>query len=118
MKFLLFFSCVSAFIVSFGNASAQSSSKKLIIGSWVSKDDRKYEVVFTKTKELEYYDDALTATYNYRITNDSLITINKSDSSVFYYSVENISNRYLSLIYLARGNILIFRRKQNNKYSN
>jgi len=54
--------------------------------------------------------------FSYKISNDSLITIDKSDSnSVYYYAIQNLDSKYFSLLYLGRGNMLIFRRKINKK---
>src|SRR6266700_5323395 len=102
MKCAFVFMFLFAFSFTWKNGIAQTNDRKMIIGRWVSVDDRKYVVVFTSTEKREYYDKALSSVYSYSIKNDSLIAKDKSDGDVFYYSIENLSKKYLSLMYLGR----------------
>jgi len=89
----------------------QTNNKKLIVGRWRSKADHKYEIVFTKSAKIDYYRNKITSSSLYWIKGDTLIVKDKSDSSYNYYSIENLSNNYLSLMYLARGNMLVFQKE-------
>jgi hypothetical protein len=99
------------------SAPTQTNYKALIIGRWQSEIDHKYEVVFAKNYRIDYYDKKTGDTFFYKIKGDSLIAISKSDSSIYYYTIEGISKKYLSLMYLARGNSLVFRRELVNLVS-
>jgi hypothetical protein len=107
LLFLLLFNLHSPLI----NGPAQMSYQSLIMGRWQSESDHKYEVVFTKTSKIDYYDKKIVSTYSYRIKRDSLVAKDKSDNSFYYYSIENLSKKYLSLMYLGRGNIIVFKRE-------
>lgn len=106
---LLFFFFANAQSKNEGNSSVK------IIGIWVSVDDVKNQVVFTKKTKLDYYGKMLVASYSYRIAGDSLTAKDKSDGSIYRYSVLSLTEKYLTLIYLDRGNLLKFKRSIRKK---
>jgi hypothetical protein len=98
-------------VLSHAQSTDDPSNRKLIIGRWVSTADKKYEVVFTKTQKIEYYDKESNDTARYWIRNDSLIVKGNDPGDSFCYSIENLSDKYLSLMALGNhGNMLLFRR--------
>jgi len=106
---LMHFICIC--ILSYGQNS-DSLNKAKIIGRWVSEEDKRSEVTFTKLRKFDYYDKKLESSERYRIQNDSLITIDKLTGDHFIYSLEGVSEKYLSLMYLPSGHLLLFRREK------
>jgi hypothetical protein len=111
MKQFVFFSIILFCTLSYGQ-NTDSLYKKKIIGKWISEQDKRYEMIFTNTSKFDYYDNKLESIERYRIQNDSLIAMDKSSGDQFIYSLETVSEKYLSLMYLPRGNLLLFRRKK------
>src|SRR5579871_6467561 len=106
---LMHFICICT--LSYGQNS-DSLNRARIIGRWVSEDDKRDEVTFTKSHKFEYYDKKLESSERYRIQNDSLIAIDKLTGDYFIYSLEGVSEKYLSLMYLPSGRMLLFRREK------
>lgn len=101
-------------VVSVNAVKAQNENKK-IMGRWVSEQDRKYEVVFNKSQKLDYYEKELTSTFNYQIKRDSLIAKDVSDNVIYYYLIDGVTDSYLSLTFLPRGNLLLFRKVKHTE---
>jgi hypothetical protein len=96
-------------------SSAQSIDPKLLIGHWQSTQDRKSELVFTKDKQIDYYENKVVFTSTYLVQHDSLIVVDMKYGDTLYYSIEGLSKKNLSLMYLARGNMLVFRRMNSTQ---
>lgn len=101
----------------FANAQSKNegSNSTKIIGTWVSVDDVKNQIVFTKKAKLDYYDKALVSTYSYTINGDALTATDQSDGTIYRYSVLSLTEKNLTLIYLDRGNLLKFKRSIRKK---
>lgn len=93
-------------------SSGQNWDPKLIIGRWRSSDDKRSELVFTKDKQIDYYDKKEVGANAYLIRHDSLITIDIKYGDTLYYDIDNLNKTTLSLMYLGRGNMLLYRRVQ------
>jgi hypothetical protein len=93
------------------NGPIQIIDKQLIIGRWRDNSDPKSEVVFTKDTEIDYYEKKKVMTLSYRIKGDSLIGYDKSDSDYYYYTIISISKKYLSMTYMGRANIFLYKRE-------
>lgn len=85
---------------------------KLLQGKWVSAEDKKYKVVITDSFFIEYYGKKKTSIYTYIVENGKLIKMDSADKSVYSYDIMSLTNKYLSLMYLTRGNILVFKRSR------
>ncbi len=85
-----------------------------ILGTWISNDDKKSKMIFTKEFLVDIYDNEIIDTLSYVIENkESLLkTIDLKANIEFNYSIDYLTSKNLSLIYLERGNTLNFT-KQN-----
>lgn len=101
---------VNLFFLS-GYGQNASSSANQLKGRWVSEEDRKYQVVFTDTLKQDFYDGKLTSSFRYWIKKDSLVAKDLSDGGVYNYSIDGLSRTHLTLMYLQRGNLLLFRKQ-------
>ena len=90
----------------------QKADKKLLIGRWVSKDDKKYTIVVTNKTFVEYYGKEKVGVFTYSINKDKLIKTDKGDGEVYEYDVETLTKKDLVIIYLSRGNMLHFVRRK------
>jgi len=84
--------------------------KKNILGTWISNDDKKSKMIFTKELLLDFYDNKIIDTLTYTIENKGkesfLKTIDFKDNIEFNYSIDYLTSKDLSLIYLVKGNTL------------
>lgn len=103
-----------AFFVS-AQAKSEGNYPIKIIGTWISVDDNKNQIVFTKAAKLDYYNKTLVTTNSYTIAGDSLAVVDKSDGSNYRYSILSLTEKNLTLMYLDRGNLLKFRRSVRKK---
>lgn len=92
------------------NSPTQSSYKTLIVGRWRDISDHKSEIVFTKNYKIDYYNNQKMDSFTYKIKGDSLVTFDKIDSFYLYYDIDNLDKENLNLVYLARGNTLVYKR--------
>ena len=87
-----------------------------ILGTWISNDDKKSKMIFTKEFLVDIYDNEIIDTLSYLIENkgkESLLkTIDLKANIEFNYSIDYLTSKNLSLIYLERGNTLNYT-KQN-----
>jgi hypothetical protein len=85
-----------------------------ILGTWISNDDKKSKLIFTKEFLVDIYDNEIIDTLSYVIENkESLLkTIDLKANIEFNYSIDYLTSKNLSLIYLERGNTLNYT-KQN-----
>ena len=85
-----------------------------ILGTWISNDDKKSKMIFTKEFLVDIYDNEIIDTLSYVIENkESLLkTIDLKANIEFNYSIDYLTSKNLSLIYLERGNTLNYT-KQN-----
>jgi|GEM_PF-2621112 len=93
-------------------STAQKIDPKLIIGRWRGADDKKSELVFTNDKQIDYYGGKQVAVNTYLIRHDSLMTIDVKYGDTLYYDIDKVNKQTLSLLYLGRGNMLLYRRVQ------
>jgi len=84
----------------------QEISDELIQGKWISVDDANYLIVFSDNTKTDYYDGEITSEGTYTISGDSLLV--ESEGEAFKYSILELSENELELLYLPRGNILQF----------
>jgi hypothetical protein len=100
-------------------AAAQSKKQptdhQLLQGTWVSTEDPRYTLRFTASQKLDFYSGESVGVASYRLRNDSLIAVDKADSTLFYYSLMSLTRRHLTLLSLGRGNLLTFRRRVQPK---
>ena len=92
-------------------SNTRPTNNQKLIGRWVSLEDKNYQIVFTAKTQTEYYGTKLQSTYTYRISKDSLITKDKLSGEVYNYSIMALTSKYLTLLYLERGNLLKFSKK-------
>ncbi len=87
-----------------------------ILGTWISNDDKRSKMIFTKEFLVDIYDNEIIDTLSYLIENkgkESLLkTIDLKANIEFNYSIDYLTSKNLSLIYLERGNTLNYT-KQN-----
>ena len=87
-----------------------------ILGTWISNDDKRSKMIFTKEFLVDIYDNEIIDTLSYLIENkgkESLLkTIDLKANIEFNYSIDYLTSKNLSLIYLERGNALNYT-KQN-----
>lgn len=83
---------------------------ELLQGKWVSLDDAKSEVQFDGSKVIDYYDGENLSDGTFVIQNASHL-IETINGEKFEYTITELSNTNLTLIYLGRGNILRYQRK-------
>ena len=111
MRFLIAFLLMLCFTITKSQTKKVTPLQPTIIGTWISLDDNKYKMVFTADTELDYYGTELEAKYSYRINKDSLITKDKKTGAIYNYSIEGLTSKNLTLMYLVRGNLLKFRKE-------
>ncbi len=85
-----------------------SSPSELIVGDWQSKDDEKSVVTYRDDGTTEdVYDGELLSTGAWEISQAEQPSLRVTmDGEEYKYTVIEISNEELGLIYMARGNIL------------
>lgn len=88
-----------------------TTDQKQLFGTWVSTDDKAYQVIFKDSIKQDYYNKELQSTFTYQLKNDSLIVKDKGDGMVYYYAIMGLSRTNLTLMNLGRGNLLKFRKK-------
>ena len=111
MKYLITAFLLFALSVGKCQTKAGATTNQMLIGRWVSLEDKNYQIVFTGKTESEYYGTKIQSTYSYRIIKDSLITKDKLSGAVYNYSIMALTKNNLTLLYLARGNLLKFSKK-------
>lgn len=88
-----------------------------IIGKWVSNDDSNTMLVIDNRTLRNYYNNMLIDSgfysFNKTILNSEEIfslAVTYSKGDTLFYEIENITDSTLTLLYMARGNNLIYRR--------
>jgi hypothetical protein len=88
-----------------------------ILGTWISNDDKKSKMIFTKEFIVDIYDNEIIDTLSYLIENkgkESLLkTIDLKANIEFNYSIDYLTSKEFSLVYLERGNTLNY--SKNNQ---
>jgi hypothetical protein len=102
--------CTLLFVsaISYGQKASKEFDTKLLIGDWTSEDDKKYTIVVTNSTFVEYYDNEKMGVFSYKIDKDKLIKTDRDDGEVYKYDIMNLTNQRLTLLYLSRGNVLLF----------
>ncbi len=88
--------------------------KNKIVGRWISDDDPRYLIQFNPDFTVsEYYDNNLSdeGTWNFLLMGDKYILVKEIDNLKSKYEVVNLDNITLSLVYLDRGNLLLFHKE-------
>jgi len=100
--------------------------EKAIVGTWVSENDERYEVTFTKfgTVEEKFDDldtngtwsvtrriDLVDKTSNYQKQYGYFLKTNIEEN--FLYSIEKVDENSLELFYIPKGTTLLFKKKNN-----
>ncbi len=91
--------------------------KKNILGTWISNDDKKSKMIFTKEFLFDFYDNKTIDTLTYTIENKGkesfLKTIDSKANIEFNYLIDYLTSKEFSLVYLERGNALNY--SKNNQ---
>ncbi|MFZ4798325.1 MAG: hypothetical protein ACOYMA_12585 [Bacteroidia bacterium] len=91
--------------------------KKNILGTWISNDDKNSKMIFTQEFILDFYDNKIIDTLTYTIENKGKVsflkTIDSKANIEFNYSIDYLTSKELSLVYLVRGNTLNY--SKNNQ---
>lgn len=95
-------------LASFGQSN--QSLKKQLLGTWFSEDDKKFQITFAGTIKKDFYAGKLQSTYQYWVKKDSLVTKDIQTNDVFNYAIMGLTEKHLTLMYLQRGNRLLFRK--------
>ena len=90
---------------------AATLNKKLLIGHWVSVDDKLNHVIFSDTLKTELYDNEKVSSGKYWLEDDKLFAKDSDDDVIFEYDILSLSKTNLTLMSMARGNLLKFKRK-------
>ena len=110
MRFFLMLTLSLCWYIILGQKQTAKSSI-LIQGQWISVDDKKCTVVFTRTSKSDLYEKKLTDKASYKIDGDSLIVVDNSNrKDTLYYSIMGLDRRNLTLMYITRGSLLRFTR--------
>ncbi len=113
---LLFLAIIISFpVFCFAQQSLHNIDKKLLYGRWTSEEDNKYFIVVSATSISEFYDKEKTGSFSYTIKKDKLTETDKSTCNVSNYQIITLTKQRFNLIYLERGNVLKFRRRQRWK---
>ena len=108
---------IIAFIVVMISTKAQTPkfNQNLLLGTWVSADDKNSKKKFLKSSIVNYYNNEETDKGNYKITYEKdlksyVITETVFDQGVYRYSLNALTPNTLKLTYLKRGNTLLYKR--------
>jgi hypothetical protein len=108
--FLFCFLLTLSLAVSAQNKVPAIELKKLP-GTWVSIDDKKYQIVFTDSTQTDFYENEKQAFLKYRVTTDQLTTTDQESGEIYKYTILSLSDKYLTLQHHPRGNLLKFSRE-------
>lgn len=90
--------------------NSEDSIKKNLTGTWISNDDKKSKLIFTREFLLDFYNDKIIDTLDYEINikgKESFLKTTDAKANIeFYYSIDYLTQKELSLIYLESGNTL------------
>ena len=100
--------------------------EQAIVGTWVSENDDRYEVTFTKFGTVEERFDDLNTNGTWSVTRRIDLVDKGSDyqkqygyflktniEDNFLYSIESVDENSLELFYIPKGTTLLFKRKNN-----
>lgn len=107
----VFFSFLALLFFSAAFALFNNADRAKLQGTWVSRDDKNYTMVFKGSVVAEYYEKEKTSESNFILSKDTLVKTDINDGQVYRYAVTLLTANNLVLIYLDRGNLLRFRRK-------
>lgn len=112
------------FITSFNTLRAQEAS---IVGTWISEEDSNWKMVFENNTCTWFYQNEITQTYNFSISNSSpqcgedvyvnnnteylKITKTQNTSDEICYEIYGLSEQYLTLRVVNKSGFLIFNRQ-------
>ena len=102
----------------FGSLNAQKKIEpddyKLIRGKWVSFEDKHYKITISDSTFIEYYDKDKPEIFKYKIEND-ILKKTGADGDIYEYEISSLSDTNLTLMYLPRGNFLMFEKIKSRK---
>ena len=97
-----------------------------LYATWVDNDDSLSLVTINKNEMINTYDNEVMSVLSYSVTNISpvkdinekistcyLIANEKDGSSSYSYEIMSVSSTTLTLMYLDRGNILVYKKKND-----
>jgi hypothetical protein len=82
--------------------------KKLLVGKWVSVQDKKSMIVFTSTKQIDYYEGKKLDEEIYKITYKKRSGCRLTLASGLEYDIYELTAKRLEMTYVGRGNSLIY----------
>lgn len=109
MKYIIIIFCNLFLLSAYGQNA--SSIKTQLNGKWISEDDRQYQLAFKDSTKQDFYGGNLESTYRYWVRKDSLIAKDIKSGEIFNYAIMGVTDKYLTLMYLERGNLLKFRKQ-------
>jgi len=85
----------------------------MLQGEWVSLDDPKSKITFEENIKKDFYEDELMSSGSFVIESFGSETylVVSEDDGVFKYSIPELTEKDLSLMYLQRGNTLRYVRE-------
>ena len=90
------------------NKKEYQSDYKKLKGNWVSTEDKLYTVEFDGLTRTDYYENEVSSQYKIRIEKDNLYCIDLDDKEEYKYTIMSLTDKNLTLMFLPRGNKLIF----------
>jgi len=102
-----------------GSLNAQQKIKieiedlKMIRGKWISDEDKNYWIEIKDSIIVEHYEKDKPKIFKYKIENDQLVKTDL-EGGTYEYAFSNLSDDFLELIYLPRGNFLSFTKLSNH----
>jgi len=110
----LFFALLYAVTIE-AQKNEKDFNHKLILGKWISMDDKNYQLEVTDSTFIEHYEDDNPDIFKYELKGQKLYKT-EPDGTVYEYVIMSLSNDILVLQYLPRGNLLSFKRKNTQKH--
>jgi len=93
------------------NKKQYNSDYKKLQGTWSSTDDKSYTVEFDGLIRIDYYDGESVDNYRINIIDGGLICTDLNNGERYIYGILSLTDKNLTLQYIARGNLLVFIKK-------
>jgi hypothetical protein len=108
MKSLILLTLLVISVTSFAQNNPNEANMKLLSGQWESIDDKKYEIIISDSI-IEYYNKIETDAFSFKVE-DNKLTKYSVNGDLYEYEIVGLSKKYLTLMYLQRGNLLKFKK--------
>ena len=92
--------------ISFEGEAPTIDTISLLNGKWISLDDDQSAIEFNDGMKFDYYADEPVFEASFEVSNDGKYLITTAKDEEIKYEIMSISNNYLDLLHLPRGNIL------------